>query len=116
MGHFCLTLKLETERYQEDRLNKRFEIARKIYNSLVNVTQKRYKEMVKSKKYRRIKAELIDLYGTTDKMKKKRKKKLHKELNEMYKEYRLNEYSFHDDVQQMQNISKTISILSQPRK
>lgn len=102
MSHFCLTLKLETERYQEDILKKRFEIARNIYNSLVTVTQKRFKEMVKTKKYRRIKSELKDLYGATDKIKRKRQKEWYKQLNDMYKEYRINEYSFHADVQQMQ--------------
>lgn len=42
MSNFCITFALETELYQEDILSKRFEIGRKIYNALVNVTQKRY--------------------------------------------------------------------------
>ena len=52
MANFIVQFPLKTEKYQEDILNKRFEIGRKIYNSLVNVTQKRYKEMMKTKKYR----------------------------------------------------------------
>ena len=52
MANFIVEFSLKTEKYQEDILNKRFEIGRKIYNSLVNVTQKRYKEMIKTKKYR----------------------------------------------------------------
>ena len=52
MANFIVQFPLKTEMYQEDMLNKRFEIGRKIYNSLVNVTQKRYKEMIKTKKYR----------------------------------------------------------------
>ena len=52
MANFIVQFPLKTEMYQEDMLNKRFEIGRKIYNSLVNVTQKRYKEMNKTKKYR----------------------------------------------------------------
>ena len=52
MSNFIVEFSLKTEKYQEDILNKRFEIGRKIYNSLVNVTQKRYKEMIKTKKYR----------------------------------------------------------------
>ena len=52
MANFTVQFPLKTEKYQEDILNKRFEIGRKIYNSLVNVTQKRYKEMRKTKKYR----------------------------------------------------------------
>ena len=43
MTNFIVQFPLKTEKYQEDILDKRFEIGRKIYNSLVNVTQKRYK-------------------------------------------------------------------------
>ena len=49
MANFIVNFPLKTEKYQEDILNKRFEIGRKIYKSLVNVTQKRYKEMIKNK-------------------------------------------------------------------
>ena len=42
MANFVVEFPLKTEKYQEDILNKRFEIGRQIYNSLVNVTQKRY--------------------------------------------------------------------------
>ena len=52
MANFIVEFSLKTEKYQEDILNKRFEIGRKIYNSLVNVTHKRYKEMIKTKRYR----------------------------------------------------------------
>ncbi len=58
MANFIIQFSLKTERYQEDILNKRFEIGRKIYNSLVNITQKRYKEMVKTKEYRKFLATL----------------------------------------------------------
>jgi len=94
---------LRTELYQEDILNKRFEIGRKIYNSLVTVTQKRYNEMIKTKLYRNIKEELKLIYQSKDKIKSKRKTELCKQLNEMYKKYKLNEYSFHSDVKQMQH-------------
>lgn len=102
MSNFCITFPLETEMYQENILNTRFEIGRKIYNSLVNVTQKRYKEMIKTKRYRFIKAELKELYGTKDKEKLKLQKQLYKELNQMYKDNGLNEYSFHSDVKEFQ--------------
>lgn len=104
VGNFCVTFPLETEQYQEHILNKRFEIARKIYNALVTVTQKRYKEMIKTKKYRHIKAELKSNYNTTDT---KKQKELYKELNQLYKDYKLNEYSFHSDVKSMQKHYKT---------
>lgn len=102
MSNFIVQFSLKTELYQEDILNKRFEIGRKIYNSLVTVTQKRYKEMIKTKSYRNIKEELKSIYQSKDKINLKRKTELGKQLNEMYKQYKLNEYSFHSDVKNMQ--------------
>ena len=54
MANFVVQFPLYTEIYQEDILSKRIEIGRKIYNSLVTVSQKRYKEMIKTKKYRNL--------------------------------------------------------------
>ena len=58
MTYFMVQFPLKTEKYQEDILDKRFEIGRQIYNSLVNITQKRYKEMIKSKRYRSLISQL----------------------------------------------------------
>ena len=60
MTNFIVEFPLKTEKYQEDILNKRFEIGRQIYNSLVNVTQKRYKKMIKTKKYRTLLSSLTE--------------------------------------------------------
>ena len=38
MTNFIVRFPLKTEKYQEDILDKRFEIGRQIYNSLVNLT------------------------------------------------------------------------------
>lgn len=95
MANFVVEFPLKTERYQEDILNKRFEIGRKIYNSLVNVTGKRYKEMIKTKKYRNL---LASLTGN-----KKTDKTIWKQIKEIRKQYGLSEYSFHDDVKNMQH-------------
>ena len=94
MSNFIVQFPLLTQLYQEDILNKRFEIGRKIYNSLVSVTQKRYKEMIKTKKYRALVSQL-----TKDK---KKDKIIWKEIDLMRKEYNLNEYSFHNDAKEMQ--------------
>lgn len=94
MANFVVEFPLKTEKYQEDILNKRFEIGRQIYNSLVNVTQKRYKEMIKTKKYRNI---ISLLTGN-----KKSDKEIWKQINEIRKQYAISEYSFHEDVKQMQ--------------
>lgn len=98
MSNFIVQFPLKTEKYQEDILNKRFEIGRKIYNSLVNITQKRYKEMIKTKKYRSI---ISSLTGN-----KKTDKEIWKQINEVRKQYGMSEYSFHEDVKKMQKYFK----------
>ena len=94
IANFVVEFPLKTEKYQEDILNKRFEIGRQIYNSLVNVTQKRYKEMIKTKKYRN----LISLLTGN----KKTDKEFWKQINDIRKQYGMSEYSFHEDVKMMQ--------------
>ena len=93
MSNFIVQFPLLTQLYQEDILNKRFEIGRKIYNSLVTVSQKRYKEMIKTKKYRTLLSQLIK--------DKKKDKLVYKEIDLMRKKYGLTEYSLHEDVRQM---------------
>jgi hypothetical protein len=94
MTNFIVQFPLKTEKYQEDILDKRFEIGRKIYNSLVNVTQKRYKEMIKTKQYRNLLNSL-----SNDKTK---DKDTWKQINKIRKEFGMSEYSFHEDVKKMQ--------------
>lgn len=94
MANFVVEFPLKTEKYQEDVLNKRFEIGRQIYNSLVNVTQKRYKEMIKTKKYRNL---ISSLTGN-----KKADKEIWKQINDIRKQYGMSEYSFHEDVKMIQ--------------
>ena len=79
MANFIVQFPLKTEKYQEDILDKRFEIGRKIYNSLVTVTQKRYKEMIKTKQYRNLISSLAN--------DKKKDKDIWKQINEMRKQY-----------------------------
>lgn len=94
MANFIVQFPLRTEKYQEDILNKRFEIGRKIYNSLVTVSQKRYKEMIKMRKYRNL---MSMLTGN-----KKSDKPILKHIDQIRKEYGLTEYSLHADVKEMQ--------------
>ena len=94
LANFIVTFKLETEKFQEDILDKRFEIARKIYNSLVSVTQKRYKAMLNCDEYKDLVSELSN--------DSKKNKEVYKKMNALRTKYRLSEYSFHDDVKNMQ--------------
>ena len=52
---YILTLRLKTEAFQEDILDKRFEISRKMYNACVNELYKRYRIMQQSKSYQKAK-------------------------------------------------------------
>ena len=90
MMNFIIQFPLKTEKYQEDILDKRFEIGRQIYNSLVNITQKRYKEMIKTKKYRNL---ISQLSGD-----KKKDKDIWKQINKIREQFGMSEYSFHHDV------------------
>lgn len=94
MANFIVIFPLKTEKYQEDILNKRFEIGRQIYNALINITQKRYKEMIKTKNYRTLVLSLTK--------NKKTDKEIWRQVNEINKQYGMSEYSFHKDVKQMQ--------------
>ena len=59
---YILTLKLETEKYQEDILSKRFEIGRQIYNSVLGKSLNRYKEMIKTKRWRENQENIANIY------------------------------------------------------
>ena len=96
MSRYCVTFPLITEKYQETILNKRFEIGRQLYNTVLSKAYKRYKSMIETKKYRQLKEQINNANE-------KEKKRLYKQLNDMYKQYRLNEYSLHEDIQEMQH-------------
>ena len=96
MDRYCVTFPLVTEIFQDDILDKRFEISRKMYNAILSKVYKRYNCMIETKRYREIKNQI----KLSDK---KQKVVLYKQLNEIYKEYRLNEYSFHEDIKEMQH-------------
>ncbi len=80
----CLTLPLVLEKWQSDRLEKRFEIARQIYNTLLNYELKKLRRLEKTKEYEAIQGEiqkqleceqrgaaaLKDLYRQRDKLRK----------------------------------------------
>lgn len=95
LRNFTVQFPLKTEKYQEDILDKRFEIGGQIYNSLVNITQKRYKEMIKTKRYRGL---MSRLSGD-----KKKDKPIWEQINEIRKQFGISEYSFYKDVQELQH-------------
>jgi len=87
-SNYVLTLPLKTEIYQEDILDKRFNICRQIYNACLGEILKRYNHMRESKEYQRI-------------TKLPKGKDRNKQFNDLNKLYNINEYSLHDFVKPM---------------
>lgn len=90
MSNFILTLKLNTQPFQEDILNKRLEIGRQMYNACLNELYKRYRTLQQSKEYRKV-------------CKMNKGKERNKLFNELNRKYGLTEYSLHDFVKPMQH-------------
>lgn len=97
---YILNLKIKTNKQQKAILNKRMEIGRNIYNACLGQALKRYRTMSESKKYRKLKKELKvvnrKFHGSTSRKNqlvyKKERDALYKELNNIYKEYKLDNY------------------------
>jgi len=87
MSNFVLTLPLNTEKFQEDILDKSFEKCRKIYNACIVELHIRYNHMRESKEYQ-----------INCKYKGKDRNKIFNKLNV---KYNLTEYSLHDFVKPM---------------
>jgi len=105
---YVLTLNVITQKFQEDVINKRLEIARNISNSLTNKVLKRYKLMLESKEYNIIKNKLRPTNRKLNKgnINSQReliecKKELYKELKKIYLKYGLSQYSLYEDVKPM---------------
>lgn len=56
----CLTLPLILEKWQSDKLEKRFEIARQIYNTLLNYELKKLRRLEQSDEYSDLQARIQD--------------------------------------------------------
>ena len=90
MSNFVLTLELKTEKWQEDILNKRFNIGRQIYNACLGELFKRYNTMTQGKEYKKV-------------LRMPKGKDRNKEFQRLNKKYGLTEYSLHKFVAPMQH-------------
>lgn len=90
MSNFVLTLDLKTEKWQEDVLDKRFNIGRQMYNACLGELFKRHNAMIQSKEYRKV----VNMSKGKDG---------NKEFNKLNKKYGLTEYSLHKYAQPMQH-------------
>ena len=112
---FVLNLKLKTEKWQEDILNKRFDIARNIYNALLGILSGRHFEMIKTNAWRNNQKSLSAVYTKYEILFKKcnkecadDKEKLQTELKKIEKE-RAEElkhlYSIRNDMLKQYNLA-----------
>ena len=84
--YFVLTLPLKTEQWQQNILNKRFEVNRQIYNALLQKAEKRYRQMSQTQTYR---ANREALSYTTEKG---QRKQLLQQRDALIEKYRLRNY------------------------
>lgn len=92
-GTFIVEFPLSTQIWQEHKLERRFEIGRHIYNSLLGVMFKQLKEMKRTKEYRNL---VASLSGN-----KKSDSAIWKRINEMRAERGLTKYGFSNKVTAM---------------
>lgn len=98
-----LTIPLKTELWQRDVLNKRFEICRQIYNSMLSYELKQFKKMTNLDAYKQSLEIIYSAYKADPKEKKAIKasenyKEAVKIQKELLKEYGFSEFSFKDQA------------------
>ena len=93
----CLTLPLKLEKWQEDRLAKRFEIARQLYNTLVHAELKRLVQIKRTAEYleNEQKIRALDRNNPADRAK---LQELYKERRKSLKTAGFTDYSFTTDM------------------
>lgn len=99
-----VTLPLKTEKWQEDILQKRFELCRKIYNNMLHYEMKQLNKVFHDKRYIDSKKIITETYKIADDKEKRARKRTEeykqavKISNEVLKEYGLTEYGFKNEV------------------
>lgn len=93
----CLTLPLKLEKWQEDRLAKRFEIARQLYNTLLNAELKKLRRLEQTPEYRENQAKIqaLDWKISDDKP---ILRELYKVKDQLMKKAGFTEYGFKTDM------------------
>jgi len=92
----CLTLPLLLEKWQSDRLEKRFEIARQIYNTLLRFELKKLERLKQTEEYQAILEKLQALDDSAQSG--AERKTLFRELDAMRKKAGFTEYGFKSDI------------------
>jgi len=93
----CLTLPLVLEKWQSDRLEKRFEIARQIYNTLLNYELKKLRRLEQSEAYTFVQNE-IQKQLNEERRDASALKSLYQQRNKLRKDAGFDDYSFKSDI------------------
>lgn len=93
----CLTLPLIVEKWQSDRLEKRFEIARQIYNTLLNFELKKLRRLERSEAYSEIQNEIQKQYEK-EPHDTAAKRKLFQQRERLRRDAGFSEYAFKSDI------------------
>ena len=89
----CLTLPLRLEKWQADRLEKRLEIARQIYNTLLRFELKKLHRLENSEEYQEIQIQIKETANQTE------RKKLYQALDKLRRNAGFTDYGFKHDIQ-----------------
>ena len=105
---FVLTFPIKTEMWQEDIIEKRFRIGERLYNQFLKFEINKYREMTKTRKYRKAVEEIISLsnqiHTTKDKVELKALKATRKEayqvIYDIKKDFNWSKFGFSGDMKQ----------------
>ena len=105
----CLTLPLKLEKWQADRLEKRLEIARQIYNTLLRFELTKLHRLEESKEYNDIQNLLKVITDSAE------RNKLYKQLNKLRQDAGFSEYTFKTDIKEFykhfnDNIGSSVAV------
>ncbi len=109
-----ITLPLVLEKWQSDRLEKRFEIARQIYNTLVRFELNKLRKLEATEEYNAVYAQIVSLRNENSADTKKTKA-LYGKLNTMRQNAGFSDYSFKYDVKAFykhfnENIGSSVAV------
>lgn len=93
----CLTMPLVLEKWQSDRLEKRFEIARQIYNTLLNFELKKLRRMEQSEDHAAVQA-AIQKELENERRDQAALKPLYQQRDKLRREAGFSEYAFKTDI------------------
>lgn len=91
-SYYILTLPLETQRWQEDILAKRYKVAENIYNAMLRKAYTRYSQMCQTRQYRELRQRLS---ATSDA---KARKEIYQSLDKLAKQYSLGKFELSRDA------------------